>query len=323
MKTAKCPVISTRLALVLMTVFSCCLLVLLGRNSRREDNGAWINSQSYLGSRFQWTAGLWSRTGGAVGADRDNSGGILLIPDDQQLETLNEQQLATLYWKYVNTIQGLCRNQTRLGSFKDGGKEICIDNEFIPKKPCLVYSFGSNFQFDFELAVINAFGCDVHTFDPSMNLSQKGKTVPSNVHFQLKGLDGLDHLSPKGWELRTLDTIMKELDHQYRTIDILKIDIDGPEWTALPQMFKTGTLQRAKQLSIEVHYGPMNPGMPNWGGVSSRDQLKVLRGLYNEGFRIFMRERNLYSLGPFESDYNNQYTNVNELSLVNLKYKKS
>jgi len=36
-------------------------------------------------------------------------------------------------------------------------------------------------------------------------------------------------------------------------IDVLKIDIDYAEWSCLPQMLSDGSLQRVKQLIIEIH----------------------------------------------------------------------
>ena len=39
-------------------------------------------------------------------------------------------------------LQILCKDVIRVGSLKDGGKEICVDPGYIPKAPCLVYSFG-------------------------------------------------------------------------------------------------------------------------------------------------------------------------------------
>jgi hypothetical protein len=34
---------------------------------------------------------------------------------------------------------------------------------------CLVYSIGSNNQIDFEIAVTKHLGCEIHTFDPTLN----------------------------------------------------------------------------------------------------------------------------------------------------------
>ncbi|KAH3882857.1 hypothetical protein DPMN_006803, partial [Dreissena polymorpha] len=67
---------------------------------------------------------------------------------------------------YINRLQILCKDVIRIGSLTDGGKEICVDKPYRPRAPCIVYSFGINFQFDFDEAVVNLFGCDVFANDP-------------------------------------------------------------------------------------------------------------------------------------------------------------
>ena len=37
------------------------------------------------------------------------------------------------------------------------------DPHRIPKENCLVYSFGSNEQFDYEEAILQHLGCEIHT----------------------------------------------------------------------------------------------------------------------------------------------------------------
>ena len=45
-------------------------------------------------------------------------------------------------FRYIHSLQSLCRQIIRIGSMTDGGKEICVDEAYRPKAPCLVYSFG-------------------------------------------------------------------------------------------------------------------------------------------------------------------------------------
>ncbi|WAR31086.1 hypothetical protein MAR_033628, partial [Mya arenaria] len=118
--------------------------------------------------------------------------------------------------RYINRLQAFCKNVIRVGSLMDGGKEICIDEQFEPKPPCLVYSFGL-------------------------------------------------------------------------------IDIEGDEWYSIPQMISSGALDDVKQISMETHY--IKRGKQLWGShpIPAADELYALRLLYDKGFRIFMRERNLNS----------------------------
>ena len=101
-----------------------------------------------------------------------------------------------------------------------------------------------------------------------------------------------------------------------RTIDILKIDIEGDEWLTIPQMIKSGALDDVRQIAIETHFSRTGYSRPVlWGNVPANKQLSVLRQLYEEGFRIVMRERNLWSLQKWPP-FKYPLTNVYEITLL-------
>ncbi|XP_052213664.1 uncharacterized protein LOC127832292 [Dreissena polymorpha] len=290
----------------------------------------------------------------------------------------------------------------RVGSMRDGGKEICIDKKYKPRNPCLVYSFGSNYDFEFEKHMFDRYQCEIHTFDPSINPQVQ---VPEYVIFHKIGLGGKDStVGPDKFDVRRFSTIVKQLDHEKRHIDILKIDIEGWEWAALSDIFVNGGLSRVRQLSLEIHFGTISDYQPKrkrmltinslqslrkllaadgsndgkkraivhqitdksnvdgmkkevenmreqykdkrakgielwsndkkdsgfahgniateehegvWGGVSFAFQLKVLRQLYEHGFRIFMREHNTFRVQTLPKPFWT-FSNVNELSFLNL-----
>lgn len=57
-------------------------------------------------------------------------------------------------------LQILCRDIVRVGSLKDGGKEICIDERYKPQAPCLVYSFGyADFHITISIALVAVSSC--------------------------------------------------------------------------------------------------------------------------------------------------------------------
>lgn len=234
----------------------------------------------------------------------------LLLPKDSVIDVMNDSQILELYWRYINTLQVLCRNQTRFGSLGDGGKEICVDNLYKPKGTCLVYSFGSGFKFDFEEAIIHQFRCEVHTFDPSKPLG--GHRIPDGVTFHLTGLSNRTHINKNNWKMSSLSDIRKSLNQENRTIDILKIDIEGGEWVALPQIFSSGVLKDVKQVSIEVHFYTGTGWNPD-------QQLKTLRTFYDAGFRIFMHEH-VFS-NKIRLSKHLIICKQNEISLINVNWK--
>ncbi|KAL3864721.1 hypothetical protein ACJMK2_006494 [Sinanodonta woodiana] len=203
------------------------------------------------------------------------------IPSDGELANMTANQLTDIYWSYINTIQVLCRKIVRIGTIEDGGKEVCTDVPFLPTPPCLVYSFGINNQWDFDEDVARIFGCEVFSFDPSMRNKSETYKYADNITFYKIGLGDKNVVLRNKWNMKTLEEIRHNLNHTERTISILKIDIEGSEWISIPQMVSSGTLRSVNQMQIELH------------GNGTQHALKVLRMLYNDGFRLFMRERNL------------------------------
>lgn len=89
--------------------------------------------------------------------------------------------------------------------------------------------------------------CEIHTFDPTIG-EQPSNLPAGNIHFHPWGLAAQDNGTSK-----TLPTIVKELDHTGREIDILKIDCEGCEWDTYTGWFDGSTTIR--QIQIELHGG--------------------------------------------------------------------
>ncbi|KAL4226915.1 Methyltransferase-like protein 24 [Mactra antiquata] len=240
-----------------------------------------------------------------------------LLPNDHAIDEMDPAKLMMIYWRYINTIQYLCRNQQRLGLITDGGKEVCFDESYRPRNPCLVYSFGSHNQFDFEVDVHRHLGCEVHTFDPSMK--KVGKRINTFTTFHSYGLGARDFYDTrKKWNMKRLTSIIKELGHSERYIDILKIDIEGDEWCALPDIIQSAELFRVRQLCIEVHFGRNKICYNPQQNITSYEQIKVLKMLYTSGFRTFMRDHNAVRVIEL---FHTQISPLNELSMVNVLLK--
>ena len=114
--------------------------------------------------------------------------------------------------------------------------------------PCIVYSMGSANEFSFERRVRTvAPGCEIHTFDPTVMESGKGKDAYDSYHGDY-GFGGQDsQVGP--FPIKSIATIMKELNHTH--VDYLKIDVEGFEWN----FFLTVDWKYTKvgQILIEVH----------------------------------------------------------------------
>lgn len=180
-------------------------------------------------------------------------------------------------------------------SHLDGHKWACVDPEFslTTSQECLVYSAGINNDWTFDWAA-EALGCEVVALDPSINGSGSGGGA---VHFYRYGLAGADSDDARGWRLRTLDTLVRALNHTGRTIQYLKMDVEGTEWGVIEQQARLGghsvLANQVQQLAAELHLTNFLPVMLHTDFY--RKQYETLYRLQEMGFYPFSYEPNLSS----------------------------
>jgi hypothetical protein len=147
-----------------------------------------------------------------------------------------------------------CPRLDKVGGLGDGPKWTCdIDrvggqavrrkqaDPDAPHKHCLIYSIGSNGDYQWEDAVqetlSSAGGCEIHIFDPG-NFDRGVNNTSKGMMYHKWGLTSSyektanDLVTKRGNGIVThsFPEIQKLLGHEGRTIDILKIDCEGCEW---------------------------------------------------------------------------------------------
>lgn len=184
------------------------------------------------------------------------------------------------------TIQ--CEFEQRLGNTGDGGKWICDVHRYrdMNHTNLLVYSFGSHGDFSFERAIKQSIPqSDIHTFD--MGVYQ----CPPNVctFHQTRLGDGRTAAS------KTLPMVMKELGHERRTLQILKVDIEGSEFELFENLFQSSSsssngsdVPYIRQILFEIHLGSGQDM-----GVSRRTH-NLFELFHKNHYAIFHKEVNLY-----------------------------
>jgi len=223
-------------------------------------------------------------------------------------------------------------------SYGDGGKWLCDPQDTLArlKRPCLIYSFGSNGEFSFELGVASLMqsrsqdrsnSCEIHVFDP-FNMEQEGSTsaeqnatrealIRSNVHLHRIGIAPYDYDTPKldKWKgiqvkMRSLESIAKMLGHSGGTIDVLKIDVDGGEYGMFDNSTWWDSLQasglKIGQLLLEVHFNAISPvtfrfrdERGAWVRARTGEEVDgILRTILQKGFAMFHKEINLIGRPP-------------------------
>jgi hypothetical protein len=133
-----------------------------------------------------------------------------------------------------------CPHQSRVGGLGDGPKWVCDPHQLgriARERGCLIYSVGSNGQYEFEdgLRALNGPVCEMHIFDPSNDYSRPGDAQNNNFHYHRWGLHSSyatnQQQQQEGWQYKTLKETMEQLGHVNRTIDLFKIDCEDCEWT--------------------------------------------------------------------------------------------
>lgn len=152
-----------------------------------------------------------------------------------------------------------CRKQKSVGNWF-----LCQDEPYKVKEPCLVYSFGIGNDFSFDDAMAK-LGCEVHSFDPSMNMPEHVRNT--SVVFHPIGLSTsvIKDFNPRhdiyviqdqSWTMMDLLSIMEMLGHKNRVLDYLKIDVEGHEWSVIDYLLKNGITSRIRHFSLEYHIFP-------------------------------------------------------------------
>ncbi|KAL5013565.1 hypothetical protein ScPMuIL_007835 [Solemya velum] len=194
------------------------------------------------------------------------------------------------YHSYITSHQALCRREVRIGKITDGGWEVCEDSQYKPQMPCLVYSFGISTDFSFDDGIEERYGCEVHSFDPTINKPEHRRG--NNIWFHPIGIGGVSEEHKRG-PMMTLGDLRNKFNHTNRKIDIIKMDVEFMEWSSLPEMLSGSALADVRQLAIEFHIGTFN--------LKKRDKdnyiefLLVLKQMYEAGYRIFQSKMNTYN----------------------------
>jgi len=208
--------------------------------------------------------------------------------------------------------------------------------ERLLKKRCLVYSFGIGGDLGWENYMATKHGCQVHAFDPTRRLRAQhasmdksgthgeaplrpvGRHGRGKVFFHFAGVtgsaavtserdnSGRDRHNTSGGMYGTIDTtVLKTLPEflqmlGHSDIDVLKVDCEGCEWTAIVDALPLSLKGSIKQLFVEVHIADnfVVPSVPEY----HRFWTHLLRDF---GFRLTYRHDNIGENGLSYASYAN------------------
>jgi FkbM family methyltransferase len=165
----------------------------------------------------------------------------------------------------------------------------------------VVYSFGVGNNIEWDLGMIRNHGVELYAFDPTPRSVEwiDQQSLPDEFHFHPIGLsnnDGEQNFYAPTREhkfnfsyyrrrkrdakivsctVNRLGTLLAMFGH--KTIDVLKMDIEGGEMDALPDILSTE--HGIGQLLVEFHYNDPN--------ISFKQFSTIISSLRKRGFRIF------------------------------------
>lgn len=199
--------------------------------------------------------------------------------------------LANAYERLTAPQTQACEPQLRYPPEHDGGKVLCALAEL--HAPCVIYSLGSNLNFDFELSMLNNTPCEIFTFDCTVNVAALPQLSP-RIHFHAICL-GEDDAAAKS---KSLASLMYQFGH--KELALLKMDIEGYEYSVVETIYRLALTPGAKailpaQISFEQH---SNTGMSAlskaWGkaGLTAGDMALLWVQLTDLGYIVVSREDN-------------------------------
>src|SRR5208283_4385421 len=208
-------------------------------------------------------------------------------------------------WKVPNV------HVERIGSSYGGGW-LALD---LLDDRSIVYSFGIGCDISFDEMLIRRTGCRVLGFDPtprSKEWIKNNPNIPVEFMFVPVGLaetTGTKKLYLPSNKEFVSGSIMKELDggfiecdflslpdimeqHQHKFIDLIKMDIEGAEYTIVESWLRLEYIPPVRQLWVEFH--------PDLANYTTRSTMELVMSLHRLHFavakRAFIQNPNHYLL---------------------------
>ena len=185
------------------------------------------------------------------------------------------------------------------------------------KQAGLIYAFGVGNNLSWEMAMVKQCGGEVFAYDPTPeSVAWVGaQNLPEQLHFSPVGLadycGSLDFFIPRragrfnysvvkrggkypsqtiALQVKDLATLCAENNHH--TLDVLKLDIEGAEMTALPNILQSGIA--IKQILVELHY--------NYAGLEFAQTVALIQSMQAQGYELFWVSERAYEFGFIHRD---------------------
>jgi FkbM family methyltransferase len=231
-----------------------------------------------------------------------------MVAMQQGLEPFVNTDLAAHF--FFDAVAG-CLVEERVGKIGDGGKWICNAYE-LQRQKCIVYSVGVGNDWSFDRQMAEIFDCEVHMFDPGEKVLAANARIVQRAASYGKGTVTLHPwalgpvsddpkkamklvIDDKPVEVRALDDMVSSLGH--KRVDVLKLDIEGGEWSAMADILSKALLKEleTKIILVEIHF---------FYGRTLKDLANLIERLDRAGFYLYRKEFNPFSVVSIGDTWN-------------------
>lgn len=141
--------------------------------------------------------------------------------------------------------------------------------------------------------MVDKHNCEVFAFDPTIGRMRYPTHLAGSIRYHKMGIWNSSGSSKSFLLVEHLFDTMRRLNHSY--IDILKVDIEGAEWTVFrdlmrPRASKLSSDQAQTRQSLPLPFGQL---LIELHFESVATTVDFFRGLSSLGYRVFSREINL------------------------------
>lgn len=220
----------------------------------------------------------------------------------KRLERSPGYQRKKLFFKRLAGKELRLRPDIRTHAVKDGGWWFHPDTL---DRDSIVYSLGIGEDVEFDLGLIDRFGCELHAFDPTPSTVDwiAKRDLPAGFHFHpwaVTARDGTLELYPRirrdgtrstgmytlvpqdastdeaiHVPAMSLGTIARQLGHD--RVSLLKMDIEGAEYEVLDNLLDSAV--KPIQLLVEFHH--------RFPGIGPERTEAMIRRLRDAGYSLF------------------------------------
>jgi hypothetical protein len=162
---------------------------------------------------------------------------------------INSRQHDWKRYDMMGPVVGKCKDLRHLGH-GDEEKRLCFSEELV-QPDCVVFSVGSNNQWEFEVMMYDNTPCEIHTFDCTVTNPQPPERIKDRVTFH-KLCMGRKSFISHGLKYTDLEGLVQAAGGKRATF--FKMDVEGFEWEILPLLSQKEESLAPLQVALELHY---------------------------------------------------------------------